>query len=352
MIVMDPSDMINDGKKGQSTLLMSWNCYCLKHGYRLLYAPKVPMTNIAMESGTDTFRNRANQKGFYQGRLLLWCHYLRLTDILFVVDSDSVVINHEKKLTDFISSPDDHVALQQRQNTGICAGAMIIRNSPQGQAWLDMWYEDDTPHIDMDNGRLHSQVLKHFLGQQYASEVNQSIAWRKSSVIEKLHAADARGRSDVTAYLDFARLMADHIGYSRHVTRFGGVVVYPAFGGFFRDFGFESQPGLSFWNEVPFNCVLDSDFILHSKTSGPLVEKEDWTCSQKGNRTFGSSFPTCSITSQLWYQCQMTRHDRAGLFGSNICQKSRDGPCSLSATNLDEWRRVCSGHLDLVSLRA
>eukprot|EP00557_Chaetoceros_sp_GSL56_P011191 CAMPEP_0176486920 /NCGR_PEP_ID=MMETSP0200_2-20121128/5836_1 /TAXON_ID=947934 /ORGANISM="Chaetoceros sp., Strain GSL56" /LENGTH=228 /DNA_ID=CAMNT_0017883675 /DNA_START=430 /DNA_END=1113 /DNA_ORIENTATION=+ len=228
------------------------------------------MTNTATKSGPDSFANRANQNAFYQGRLMIWRNYLRLTDILIVIDSDSLVIHHKKRLTDFISSPDDHVALQQRQNKGICAGAMMIRNTPQGQAWLDMWFEDTTPHIDMDNGRLHSQVLGRYLNFSLGKKLVSP------AVSQTLMAADASAHNNFKSYFQLMKLMGENIGYSYRVVRFDGIVIYPAFGGFMRDFGFSPQPGIRFWKEVPFNCILDTDVIIHSKTSGPLVMNEDW----------------------------------------------------------------------------
>lgn len=219
VIVMDPSDMINDGLKGQSTLLMAWNCYCMRHGYRLFYAPRVPTSNIAKESMTDSFADRANQNAFYQGRLMLWRNYLRLTDILIVMDSDSLVVHHETRLTDFISSSDDHVALQQRQNKGICAGAMMIRNTPQGRAFLDMWYEDASPHIDMDNGRLHSQVLRRYLN----SSLGEKLVSPEDALT--LTAVDAAARRNFRSYFKLMKLMGENIGYSYKIVRFDGIVV-------------------------------------------------------------------------------------------------------------------------------
>jgi hypothetical protein len=219
VIVMDPSDMVNDGHKGQSALLMAWNCYCMKHGYRLFYAPKVPMANVATKGLTDSFANRMNQNAFYQGRLMIWRHYLQFTDILIGVDSDSLVIHHEKRLTDFISSLDDHVALQQRQNKGICAGAVMIRNTPKGRAWLDMWIEDTTPHIDMDNGRLHSQILQRYLNFSLRDELVSPV------LVEKLLSAEANSHNNIGSYFNFLILMGESIGYSYGIVRFDGIVV-------------------------------------------------------------------------------------------------------------------------------
>jgi hypothetical protein len=52
----------------------------------------------------------------------VWRRYLEDLDIMLGIDSDTAVVNPSIKLEDWFPTSQDHVVLQQRSNSAVCAG--------------------------------------------------------------------------------------------------------------------------------------------------------------------------------------------------------------------------------------
>ena len=295
IITVDPLSL---AQRQLDVLLMAWNCYALRHNYRVFYVPRVFKSDFSLLNYTG--RNEFFE--FFQGRLRVYRSYLEQLDVLLGVDGDTVIVNVNKSLLDFLG-PDDHVVLQQRQNKQICAGVLLIRNSMEGRKFLDAWIAlGSHNHIDADNGRLHMLLLKLF---------DQRMELKKCWALEKA------GRIAWEKYFQLFECLQDGLKYELHSVRRDGILILPSFGGFMRDFG--RNPGVRWWDEPPFNCVLENDFILHGRNLMTLVGPALWMCDRAAGLRKDAPF-YCANVSVTHRQCQMTHPKRDVLRGSHICQ--------------------------------
>ncbi len=168
-------------------------------------------------------------------------------------------------------------------------------------------------------------------------------------------------RVDWSQYFKFTACVALHWGHFAETHVVAGIKLWAPYAGPMRDYGFSSQAGSKLWQDAPYNCLLPTDFIVHSKdfpkvqlkrflvvyrsyacSLCKVIQSGDWMCSDRAT-ALPMKHRLCNTEPPLLLQCQLTHPDRYRLHGSPFCHNPRDvdGPCSMKLFGSARWHQLC-----------